>query len=89
MTPEFAVTIVRETLWTAFLLGAPMLFAGLIAGVTISILQSATQIQEMTLTFIPKIIVVVGVMIFMMPWMINTLLKFTLMIYGYIGQMSY
>ena len=89
MTPEFAVNVIRETLFTALILAAPMLIAGLAVGLVISILQSVTQIQEMTLTFIPKILAVVLVMILMLPWMLNTILKYTHTIYGYIGQMSH
>jgi len=88
MTQEFAIFIVRETLFTALMIAAPMLLAGLITGVTISLLQSVTQLQEMTLTFIPKILAVVTVMILFSPWMVNVMLGFMNMIYGYIAQMS-
>ena len=67
MNQEFAIFIMRETLFTALMLAAPMLLAGLIVGVTISLLQSMTQVQEMTLTFIPKIVSVVTVMILLAP----------------------
>ncbi len=89
MTQEFAIYIVRETLFTALMLAAPMLLTGLAVGLFISLIQSATQIQEMTLTFIPKILAVVIVMIFTAPWMINTLLGFTHMIFGHIGTMTH
>ncbi len=88
MTQEFAIYIVRETLFTALMLAAPMLLTGLAVGVFISLIQSATQIQEMTLTFIPKILSVVIVIILAAPWMINTMLKFTHMIFGHIGSMA-
>ncbi|MDP8206998.1 MAG: flagellar biosynthetic protein FliQ [Candidatus Electryonea clarkiae] len=88
MTQEFAIYIVRETLFTAIILAAPMLLSGLLIGLIISMIQSATQINEMTLTFIPKILVVVVVMIVAMPWIINRVLLFTHMIYGYIAQMT-
>jgi flagellar biosynthetic protein FliQ len=51
--------------------------AGLIAGLAISIFQATTQINEMTLSFVPKIIIVVGVIIFTMPWMMNSMIEFT------------
>ncbi|MCB2198242.1 flagellar biosynthesis protein FliQ [bacterium] len=88
MTQEFAIFIVRETLFTALMIAAPMLLAGLIVGVTISLLQSVTQLQEMTLTFIPKILAVVTVLILFAPWMANVMLGYFHMILGYIGQMS-
>ncbi len=66
-----------ETFKIALLLSLPMLMGGLIAGLLISIFQATTQINEMTLSFVPKIIVVVGIIIFMMPWMMNTMMEFT------------
>jgi flagellar biosynthetic protein FliQ len=55
-----------------------MLIAGLIVGVTISVIQTATSIQEQTLTFIPKIIAVVVSLVLFMPWMMNTMLDFSI-----------
>ena len=66
-----------ETFKIALLLSLPMLMGGLIAGLAISIFQATTQINEMTLSFVPKIIIVVGIIIFMMPWMMNTMMEFT------------
>ncbi len=66
-----------ETFKVALLLSLPMLMGGLIAGLAISIFQATTQINEMTLSFVPKIIVVVGIIIMMMPWMMNTMMEFT------------
>jgi flagellar biosynthetic protein FliQ len=61
----------------ALMLSLPMLLAGLIAGLIISIFQATTQINEMTLSFVPKILIVVGVIIVLMPWMMNTMIEFT------------
>ena len=66
-----------ETFKIALLLSLPMLMGGLIAGLLISIFQATTQINEMTLSFVPKIIVVVGIIVMMMPWMMNTMMEFT------------
>lgn len=66
-----------ETFKIALLLSLPMLLAGLIAGLAISIFQATTQINEMTLSFVPKIIIVVIVIIFTMPWMMNMMIEFT------------
>jgi len=77
MSPDFAIWICRQTLYTALLLAAPMLIAGLVVGLIISIFQAATQVNEMTLTFIPKILVVVVVLLLLMPWMINVMTRFT------------
>jgi len=66
-----------ETLKIALTLSLPMLLAGLIVGLTVSIFQATTQINEMTLSFIPKILAVATVMIVIMPWMMNTMIDFT------------
>ncbi len=66
-----------ETFKMALYLSMPMLLAGLFAGLAISIFQATTQINEMTLSFVPKILVVVIVAIFTMPWMMNMMIEFT------------
>ena len=66
-----------ETFKLALLISLPMLMAGLIAGLLISIFQATTQINEMTLSFVPKIILVVIVIIFLMPWMMSLRIDFT------------
>ncbi len=88
MTQEFAIFIMRETLFTALMLAAPMLVAGLVVGVSISLLQSMTQVQEMTLTFIPKIVSVVTVMILLAPWMISLITSFFNRIMEYVVQIT-
>ena len=66
-----------ETFKLALLISLPMLMAGLIAGLLISIFQATTQINEITLSFVPKIILVVIVIIFLMPWMMSLMIDFT------------
>ena len=66
-----------ETFKIALYLSMPMLITGLIAGLAISIFQATTQINEMTLSFVPKILLVIVVAIFTMPWMMNELIDFT------------
>jgi flagellar biosynthetic protein FliQ len=77
MTPELAVFVLKETIHTAMIISLPMLLAGLVVGLVISIFQSVTQINEMTLTFIPKIIAVIAVMALTLPWMARTLVAYT------------
>jgi len=78
-----------ETLKLALMISSPMLLAGLIAGLAISIFQATTQINEMTLSFIPKILIVATVMIFMMPWMMNEMIDFTKHIFGMIKHFAF
>ena len=66
-----------ETFKIALLLSMPMLLSGLVAGVAISIFQAVTQINESTLSFVPKILVTIVVAIFTMPWMMNMMIEFT------------
>jgi len=84
MTPEMVITIGREAIITMLLVAAPMLLSGLVIGLIISIFQAVTQVHEMTLTFIPKIVVVALSLLIFMPWMINQILDFTRRVYGII-----
>ena len=70
MTPEGAMTIGRQALEITFMVSAPLLLAALATGLLVSIFQAATQINEMTLSFIPKLLVMFVVMVLAGPWMI-------------------
>lgn len=85
MTQEMAVYILKETLWLSLLLSAPILVAGLVIGLAVGVFQSVTQIHEMTLTFIPKILAVVAVILVLFPWMIQSMLAFTRNIFQLMG----
>ncbi|HPN65421.1 MAG TPA: flagellar biosynthesis protein FliQ, partial [Candidatus Goldiibacteriota bacterium] len=76
MSIEFVTSFGREALLLTLLVSAPLLGLALIVGVMISIFQAITQIQEMTLTFVPKIIVVLVAMIIFGPWMLRILINF-------------
>ncbi len=78
-----------ETFKLALYLALPMLMGGLIAGLVISIFQATTQINEMTLSFVPKIIIVVGIIIFTMPWMMNMMIDYTRRILNMIPEFLY
>ncbi len=71
------IQIAQQAIYTALMLAAPMLSFGLIVGILISIFQAATQINEQTLVFIPKILAVAVALILFGPWMINTMVEFT------------
>ena len=64
MTPEFVVNFAQEAIKVTLLVSMPMLLLGLIVGVAISIFQAVTQIQEMTLTFVPKIVIVMAALLY-------------------------
>jgi flagellar biosynthetic protein FliQ len=71
MTPQMVVSIGREALILTLMLAGPMLAFALVIGVSIALFQAVTQIQEMTLTFVPKILSVAAAMLIFLPWMIN------------------
>ena len=71
-----------ETYKITLTLSLPLLLVGLVVGLMISIFQATTQINEMTLTFVPKILAVIVVIIFTMPWMLNMLMDFTTRIFN-------
>ena len=77
MTPEFVVAIGRQSVELVLMLAAPMLICALVVGLLISIFQAATQINEQTMTFIPKIVVVLASLIIAAPWIIRIMLSFT------------
>ncbi len=77
MTPEFVIGFARQSIELALSVALPMLGVGLGVGVLVSILQAATQIQEMTLTFIPKIVSIFLALLFAFPWIMDKLITFT------------
>jgi len=77
MGPETVLDIGREALWLSVLLAGPMLGAALAVGLFIGVIQAATQIQEMTLSFIPKLLALVVVLFVVGPWMLRIIVTFS------------
>ncbi|MFO7644685.1 MAG: flagellar biosynthesis protein FliQ [Desulfosarcina sp.] len=77
MTPEFVTGFFLQAIKTAIFLAAPMLVVGLITGVLVSMFQAATQINEMTLVFVPKMLGVALALLVFFPWMLNLIIGFT------------
>lgn len=76
MTTEFAVHIIRQGLMTVLMAAGPILISGLAIGLAVSIFQAVSQIHEMTLTFIPKIVVIFAALMVFSPWMVKVILNF-------------
>lgn len=74
MTPEVAIDIVREALWMIVLLAACIIGPGLAIGLVVSTFQAATQINEQTLSFLPRLIVTLGTVVFTGPWLMQQLI---------------
>lgn len=75
--PQTVLTIAQQAMEVTLLLSAPLLLTALVTGLVVSILQAATQINEMTLSFIPKLVALFGVMIVTGPWMLATMVDYT------------
>jgi flagellar biosynthetic protein FliQ len=77
MTPEAVMAVGQHALETMLLLAAPMLLAALLTGLLVGVFQAATQINEMTLSFIPKLIAMAAVLVVAGPWMLKLLVEYT------------
>ena len=77
MSPEFVTGFMMEALKVTILLAGPVLIFGLVAGLVVSVFQAATQIHEMTLVFIPKMLAVIIAILIFFPWMLAVIVDFT------------
>ncbi len=81
MTPEAVVTLGQQALWTMLLVAGPLLLAALVVGLLVSVFQAATQINEMTLSFIPKLIAMFVTLVAAGPWMLTLLVDYMRRLY--------
>ena len=81
MTPESIVTVGQQAVWTTLLLSAPLLGIALVVGLLVSVFQAATQLNEMTLSFVPKILAMALVMVIAGPWMLHLIMDFTIQLF--------
>ena len=77
MTPEMVTTIGQQALWVTMLIAAPLLLSALAVGLLVGMFQAATQINEMTMSFIPKLLVLVAVLVIAGPWMLSIIVNYT------------
>ncbi len=77
MSPDFAIELGKQALWVAVMIAGPILLAALITGVLVGMFQAATQINEQTMSFVPKLGVLVLVLFLLSPWMLAVLVDFT------------
>lgn len=87
MTPETVLTIGQQAIEMTLMISAPMLLTALVIGLVVSVFQAATQINEMTLSFIPKLLGIFLVLIFTGPWMLNMLVDYIHRLFGNIPWM--
>lgn len=77
MSPETVVTIGQQALWVTMMLASPLLLSALAVGLLVGMFQAATQINEMTMSFIPKLLVLVGALVVAGPWMLGVIVSYT------------
>jgi len=82
MNPDTVIAIVRQALEVAMLVAGPLLLASLLMGLLVSVFQAATQINEMTLSFIPKLLVMFVVLVVMGPWAVQLLVDYVTRLFG-------
>lgn len=88
MNEVYVIHLLREAFYTVFLLAGPILIVTMVVGLLISIFQAATSIQEMTLTFVPKALIVAVVLILTLPWMFDIMISFTTQIFMQIPSLA-
>jgi flagellar biosynthetic protein FliQ len=89
MTEQAIIDLGSRTVWVAILVASPALITTLVIGLLVSIFQAATQINEQTLSFIPKIIMMTIALILCGPWILHTMLEFTISLYSSIPQLGH
>jgi flagellar biosynthetic protein FliQ len=88
MTIGFAVQLLRGGVLQTLLIAAPLLLIGMVVGLIISIFQATTSIQEQTLSFVPKIAAILGALILLGPWIMASMVQFTVRLFGRIPELG-
>ena len=89
MNSEFAVELMKVLIYQAVTLAAPILITAMVVGLGVSLFQAVTSIHEQTLTFVPKALAIVGVIVVLLPWMLRTLIEFTAAVIERMGSMAH
>ena len=87
MTPEFAIELLKAMIYQALAISAPIMIAAMIVGLAVSLFQAVTTINEQTLTFVPKALAVIGVLLLLLPWIMRSLIEFTTAVIQKMPQM--
>ena len=77
MSQDLVIQLFRDCLKTALIVAAPMLIAAIVIGLAVSVFQAATQIHEMSLSFVPKALAIVACLVLLSPWILNVLVNYT------------
>ncbi len=87
MNPEFAAELLKNLMFEAVSLASPILMTAMVTGLAISLFQSVTSIQEQTLTFVPKVLGIVGLLVVLLPWLLRSMIEFTTAVIQKMPQM--
>jgi flagellar biosynthetic protein FliQ len=87
MTPEFAAEVIKAMILQAATLAAPVLVTAMTIGLAVSLFQAVTSIQEQTLTFVPKVVGICGLLIVLLPWLLRSTIEFTTALFQKLPQM--
>jgi len=87
MNPEFAVELLKTMIYQALMLAAPILITAMVIGLAVSLFQTVTSISEQTLTFVPKALAVIGILLLLLPWIVRSLIEFTTSVIQKMPQM--
>jgi flagellar biosynthetic protein FliQ len=88
VTPQVAVDLMQRALTVIITVGGPMLLTALVVGVAVSLMQAVTQVQEQSLTFIPKLLLVALVFLVTLPWMMRAMVSFTIELFRAMPRMA-
>ncbi|MFT5141883.1 MAG: flagellar biosynthetic protein FliQ [Rhodothermales bacterium] len=89
MTIDIALYWIQQAMQLAVMLAGPLLIAALCVGVTVSLFQAITSMQEMTLSYIPKIVIVGGTLLFLTPWMLQMMTDFTTRVFQFLPSVAH
>jgi flagellar biosynthetic protein FliQ len=88
MNPEFAIEMLKATMFQALSLAAPVLLTAMIIGLLVSLFQAVTSIHEQTLAFVPKALGIVALLVILLPWMMRSVIEFTTVMIEKMPQMA-
>ncbi len=87
MSPDYCVELLKSLMMQVLIISSPLLLTGMAVGLVVSLFQAVTSIQEQTLTFVPKALAVVGMLFMILPWMVRTMIDYTIGIFDKLPQM--
>lgn len=86
MEVQDAIDLTREAIWITLLISSPVLISGLVVGLVVGLLQALTQIQEQTVSFVPKLVVMIVVLSFSLPWLLTQMVQYVESLIGNIPE---